>query len=75
MERLLRNLLSGASTILLLTPHPYVASISRDDETDEDALRRDWEQIGDDFRQAIKTWETRANNLPSSDPSDQVAAS
>lgn len=55
MNQLLRNLLGGASTLLTLQPAsaiPYLTPAT-ESRTDAEALRGDFEQIGEDMRRAI----------------------
>jgi hypothetical protein len=55
MKRLIRNIIRGAGSILILFPRPYYKKkYTRPFTDDMEAIASDWETIGKDFRLAQK---------------------
>jgi hypothetical protein len=54
MNKLIRNLLRGASTVLVLWPEARKVLLrARPYRSDAEALRRDWDQVGKDLWKAF----------------------
>lgn len=55
MPQLLKNLLRGAGSILEILPAPRTRTrkLYNPPSSDSDALRQDWEKVGQDMWQAI----------------------